>query len=366
MENVRLGVVGVGGMGGNHAKKVINGKIDRCELTAVCDSNPAAMDSYKDVSTFTDSTELIHSGKVDAVLIATPHYTHTTIGIEALTRGLHVLVEKPISVHKQDCLRLIEAHKDKKLVFAAMFNQRTDSRYRHIKKLLVSGEMGEIFRVNWIITTWFRHQAYYDSGNWRATWKGEGGGVLLNQCPHQLDLLWWLCGMPSRIRASCALGKYHTIEVEDDVNAYFEYPNGATGAFIASTGEFPGTDRLEIAGDRGKIVFEGDNPVFERTESSIREIIRSEKTPFIKPGVKSKKIPGRANGGQHGEILQNFIDAITDGASLIAPAEEGIYSVEMANAMLYSSLMDRTIELPLDGAAYEDKLKSLIDESRKK
>jgi predicted dehydrogenase len=334
MENVRLGVVGVGGMGGNHAKKIISGKIDRCKLTAVCDSNPAAMDSYNDVSTFTDSTEMIHSGKVDAVLIATPHYTHTTIGIEALSRGLHILVEKPISVHKQDCLRLIQAHKDTNLVFAAMFNQRTDSRYRYIKKLLVSGEMGEIFRVNWIITTWFRPQAYY--------------------------------GMPSRIRAFCALGKYHTMEVEDDVNAYFEYPNGATGAFIASTGEFPGTDRLEIAGDRGRIVFEGDNPVFERTDSSIREIIRSEKKPFIKPAVESKKIPGRAHSGQHGEILQNFIDAITDGAPLIAPAEEGIYSVEMANAMLYSSLMDRTIELPLDGAAYEDKLKSLIDESRKK
>ena len=232
---VRMGIIGVGGMGRYHASLIRENELPRCRLTAVSDTDSRALEKWDGVKTFADSRELIRSGEVDAVLIATPHYAHTTIGIDALEQGLHVLVEKPISAHKNDCEKLIAAHTDKRLVFAAMFNQRTDPHYNRIKKLIDDGELGALQRVNWIITEWFRTEAYYASDKWRATWKGEGGGVLLNQCPHNLDVWQWICGVPKRVRAFCAFGKYHDIEVEDDVTAYVEYENGATGHFITTT-----------------------------------------------------------------------------------------------------------------------------------
>ena len=251
MKQVRIGIIGIGGMGGSHAHQILDGKIKGGKLVAVCDIDERQFKKFegKELKTFTSSAEMIRSGEVDAVIVATPHYAHTTIGADALKQGLHLLVEKPISVHKADCEKLIaayDARPKKKQIFAAMFNQRTDPRYRKVKELIDRGEIGELTRVNWIITDWFRTQSYYDGGGWRATWGGEGGGVLINQCPHQLDLLQWLCGKPSSIRAFCGIGKRHHIEVEDEVTAYLEYDNGATGVFITSTGEAPGTNRLEI------------------------------------------------------------------------------------------------------------------------
>jgi predicted dehydrogenase len=308
---------------------------------------------------------MIRSGEVDAVLIATPHYDHTTIGIDALQHGVHVLVEKPISVHVADAQRLIAAHTDPKVIFAAMFNQRTDPKYIKTKRLIASGEVGEIRRVQWTITDWFRPGAYYASGGWRATWRGEGGGVLLNQCPHNLDLLQWICGVPVKMLAFCRFGKYHDIEVDDDVTAYFEYPNGATGVFITTTGEAPGTNRLEIAGDRGKVVLEEGKITFTRTETPVGEFSRTSKATFGRPDVWNVEVPTPAgNGPQHAGITQNFVDAILDGAPLIARAEEGIHSLELANAMLYSTFLGRAVDLPLDAAGYEAQLKKLIATSR--
>lgn len=364
MDHVRIGIIGVGGMGSFHARYLLEGRVARASLTAVSDADPARLEPYKDLQTFTDSRDLIRSGAVDAVLIVTPHYFHTTIGIDALEQGLHVLVEKPISVHKADAERLIAAHKCKDQVFAAMFNQRTDPHYREIKRLVDSGDLGPIQRTCWIITDWFRPEAYFASGTWRATWKGEGGGVLVNQCPHNLDLFQWIVGMPVRVRAFCGLGKYHDIEVEDEVTAYLEYANGATGVFVTSTGEAPGTNRLEIAGDRGKIVLESGRVTLFRNEVPASEFSRTSPMPFSKPDVTCEEIPVEGNGGQHVEITQNFVDAILDGVPLIAPAEEGIRSVELANAMLYSHFTGQTVELPLDGAAYEALLQELIAKSR--
>jgi len=300
----------------------------------------------------------------DAVIIGTPHYAHTTIGIAAMQAGHHVLVEKPISVHKADCERLIAAHQDKQIVFAAMFNQRTDPAYQKIRSLVKSGELGQIVRINWIITDWFRPEAYYASGGWRATWKGEGGGVLLNQCPHNLDLLQWICGMPARVSGFCGLGVWHNIEVEDQVTAYLEYPDRCTGVFVTTTGEAPGTNRLEIAGDRGKIVYERGSLVFTRNLEPMIEFSRTCQASFARPPSEVEMIPIEGKGGQHVEALENFADAILTGAPLIAPAEEGIHSVELANAMLYSSLLGRPVEIPLDAAAYEQALMRLIAESR--
>jgi len=369
MDHVRIGIVGVGGMGSHHARYIQEGKVSRGKLTAVCDIDPTKLQTFQNVKTFTSSDALIASGEVDAVMVATPHYAHTTVGIAALKAGLHLLVEKPISVHKADCERLIAAYKarpKKSQVFAAMFNQRTDPHFIRVRKLIEDGELGQIRRTNWIITNWFRTQAYYNSGGWRATWRGEGGGVLLNQCPHNLDLFQWICGMPSKVRAFCSLGKYHTIEVEDDVTAYFEYANGATGIFITTTGEAPGTNRLEIAGDRGKVVVENGNVTFTRNEIPGDTFLKTSKESFATPAIWNIEIPVNGCGGQHQEITQNYVDAILDGKPLIAPAVEGIHSVELANAMIYSSLSGKTIDLPLNGAAYEKTLKKLIASSKLK
>jgi len=365
-QTVRLGIIGVGGMGSHHARSILQNNIPRCTLAAVCDINPERLrqfDAMPEIQQFDDSRTLIRSGAVDAVLIATPHYAHTTIGIDALNLGLHVLVEKPISVHKADCEKLIAAHSSKKQVFCAMFNQRTQPCYQKVKQLIESGELGTLVRVNWIITDWFRSEAYYAQGGWRATWGGEGGGVLLNQSPHQLDLLQWLCGMPTKVRAFCHLGKYHDIEVEDEVTAYFEYPGGATGVFITSTGEAPGTNRLEICGDRGKIVIERYQLSFIRNEVPASEFGRATKELFATPQVWNIDIPVQRGAGEHNKILTNFTDAILDGTPLLAPAEEGIHSVELANAMLYSSLTGKPVEVPIDGAAFARMLKKLIKES---
>ena len=364
MNKVRMGIVGLGNMGKFHADYLLNHQVSRAELTAVSDAIPANLERYPSLATFARSEDMIRSGLIDAVIIATPHYLHTTIGIDALERGLHVLVEKPISVHKADCERLLAAHKDPKLVFAAMFQLRTDGKFKKLKQLVSNGELGELFRVSWIISDWYRTEAYYASGGWRATWKGEGGGVLLNQCPHNLDLMQWICGRPSKVRGFCQLGRYHAIEVEDNVTAYLEWPNGATGVFITSTGEAPGTNRFEICGDRGKLVLEQGKITFTRNEIPMREFSRTSKAGFARPEVWNVDVPYEGTSPQHHQITQNFVDAILDGKPLIAPAAEGVYSVEMANAMLYSALINDTVSLPLDGQAYEKKLNQLIAESK--
>jgi predicted dehydrogenase len=365
MDNLKLAVIGVGNMGNFHLVNIA--KQPKVKLVAVCDIVPeralAAAEKYGCQAYF-DADALLSDRMCDAVLIATPHYAHTTIGIAALQMGYHVLVEKPISVHKADCERLIAAHTDKSLVFAAMFNQRTDPHYKKIRQLVHSGELGRLERINWIITDWFRTQSYYDSGGWRATWKGEGGGVLLNQCPHNLDLLQWICGMPVRIHGYCGLGVWHDIEVEDQVTAYLDFGNHCTGVFIASTGEAPGTNRLEIAGERGKVVMEQGEITFIRNEVSSRQFCLEAREMFAKPPAWNVTLPVGGSGGQHAEILENFADAILSGAALIAPAEEGIHSVELANAMLYSSFTGQSVMVPMDSAAYEQKLMQLIRESR--
>ncbi len=365
MKKVRLGVIGIGNMGTFHARSALEGKIPGCELAAVCDADPDALKKFGEVKGFTDSAELIRSGTVDAVLVATPHYGHTTIGIDALENGLHLLLEKPISVHKADCERLIAARKkNPELVFAAMFNQRTVPSYRKVRDLIKNGELGEIRRINWIITTWFRTEHYYASGGWRATWSGEGGGVLLNQCPHQLDLFQWIFGMPARVTSHCGFGKFHNIEVEDDVTAYLEYADGTTAVFVTNTGESPGTNRLEAVGERGRLVIENEQLHFLRNEVPMSEFRRTSDKAFAKPPVWDISIPVTEEAGQqHNVITSNFVDAILNGTDLIAPAEEGIHSVELANAMLYSAFQDKTVELPLDGAAYEAVLQEKIKNS---
>ena len=308
-----------------------------------------------------DPAALIGSGLADAVLIATPHYQHTTLGIAALEAGLHVMVEKPISAHKADAERLLAcaaAHPDR--VLAGMFQLRVEPRYLRLRRLITSGELGTLVRVNWINTDWFRTEAYYASGGWGARWKGEGGGVLLNQCLHNLDVLAWLLGMPARVRGFCGFGRHHRIEVEDEVTAYLEYPGGATGVFISSTAEAPGTNRLEVTGSRGRAVMEDGRLRFTRNDGDMLEFLRTSTGGFTKPEVWNCEIPFTDATEPHAQLMENFCDAVLDGAALIAPGSEGIHSVELANAIVFSAMLDRTLELPLDGAAWEAHLAGLV------
>lgn len=365
MSIVRLGIIGLGNIGQHHAAYLSAGKVDRAQLVAVADAVPGKLEKYKPLNVYADAEALIRSGDVDAVIIATPHYQHTTLGMAALRQGLHVMVEKPISAHKADAERLIAASlAAPRLVFAGMFQLRAEPRYARIRKLLCDGDLGRIVRLSWIMTDWFRTEAYYASGGWRATWKGEGGGVLLNQCLHNLDVMQWLLGMPARVRGFCQLGRFHDIEVEDNVSAYLEYPNGATGTFVSSTGETPGTNRFEIVGTRGKLVLEDEKLRFTRNDVDMIEFSRAAKMGFGRPEVWNVEIPFSNAGNSHAILLQNFVNAILDGEPLIAPGPEGIHSVELANIILLSSLLGKTVELPMDSAAYEARLNELIAGSR--
>jgi len=365
MDKVRIGIIGMGNIGQHHHSYLSAGKVSRAELTAVSDAIPGKLDKYKPLKIFSDGEELIRSGLVDAVIIATPHFQHTTLGMAAMNAGVHAMVEKPISAHKADAERLIAAHKkNPKVVFAGMFQLRAEPRYLKMQKLIQTKEIGEVVRMSWIMTDWFRTEAYYASGGWRATWKGEGGGVLLNQCLHNLDVMQWLLGMPSGVRGFCQLGRFHQIEVEDNVTAYLEYANGATGTFVSSTGEAPGTNRFEIAGTRGKLVLERDQLSFLRNEADMIEFSRTARMGFAKPEVWNVEIPFENAANPHSILVQNFVNAILEGEPLIAPGEEGIHSVELANVILFSSLLEQTVKLPMDSAAYEKKLNQLIAESK--
>ena len=371
MEKVKFGIVGIGNMGSVHVKYV--DAISNARLSAVCDINPAAFDriapeTREKIKCFTDVDTFLAEGDIDVVVVAVPHYSHPDIAIKAMNAGKHIIVEKPIAVHKAEAERLIaEAAKHPELIKSLMFNQRTIPAHRKIKDMIDNGTLGKITRINWIITDWFRTQRYYDSGDWRASWRGEGGGVLLNQCPHQLDLWQWLFGMPKTMRAAVKFGKYHDIEVEDEVNAYMEYEDGKVGNFIASTGEMPGTNRLEITGDKGRLVYEKGEIQFIYNEIPTSEFCKTAEVSFgLSDSWDSKiQIYGADNTTpQHQKVLANVADAIQKGTPLIAPMEEGIRGLELGNSMLLSGLLDKTLTLPIDSALYASELEKLIATSR--
>ena len=370
-EKLRMAIVGVGDMGRLHARDVH--QLANTELVAVCDSNQARANEVAaqyGVKVTYDYRDLLTKAGVQALLIATPHYDHTPISIAALEQGVHVLVEKPIAVHAKDARSMIAAYEVAKanhpdLVFAAMFQQRTYGHYLRIKSLIDGGELGKLVRTTWIITDWFRTQIYYDSGDWRATWAGEGGGVLLNQCPHNLDLYQWLVGMPARVTGFANIGKYHDIEVEDEVTAYFEHEDGMVGHFVTSTAESPGTNRLEIVGERGKLVLENERLTFYRNRGSMLRFIEEATGGFDKVEHQVSEVPFEHHGQPgHRLIIENFADVVLAAAPLIAPAAEGLHSVMLGNAIMLSSFLNKKIDMPIDEDLYEKKLMALIEGSR--
>ncbi|KKI88411.1 oxidoreductase [Bacillus sp. SA1-12] len=369
MSLIKVGVIGIGNMGRSHVLLLGKGKINGAILTAICDPFQEQLESLisdaaGDVKVYRDEDEFLNKSGIDAVLISTPHYDHPRLAIKAFSKGLHVLIEKPAGVHTKDVAEMNLSAKESGKVFAIMYNQRSNSIYQKLRELIQSGELGEIKRTNWIITDWYRSQSYYDSSEWRATWRGEGGGVLLNQAPHQLDLWQWTTGlMPKKVHAFCRYGKYHDIEVEDDLTAYVEYENGATGLFITTTGEAPGTNRFEIAGDRGKIVVENQKLTFYRLTQSERDFNATYTGGFGKPECWTIDIPIKGINREHQGIIQNWIDSITNGTPLLAPGEEGIKGLEISNAIYLSSWLNEPVELPIDADLYYEKLQEKINQS---
>ncbi len=358
---LRMGVIGIGNMGTEHCRIIAGGRTPEVELTAVADLRPdrrawAEEHLPRTVQVFTSGEELIRAGCCDAVIIAVPHPSHPAMAVAALKAGLHVLCEKPIAVSTAEARSMVTAAEESGKVFALMFNQRTNGLYKRMKRMLDSGELGAIKRVNWIITDWYRSQKYYDSGTWRATWAGEGGGVLLNQCPHQLDLLQWLCGLPTVVDAHCHEGKWHTIEVEDDVTAYLEFENGATGVFIASTGDLPGCNRLEITCDRGRLICEDDKLRVHRLPVSERAYCYESQDAYAKPACVEEVFGNEGDNPQHCGVINAFAAHILHGGPLVARGEEGLRSLMLSNAMHLSSWLKHPVSLPIDEALFLDEL----------
>ncbi|MDD4547020.1 MAG: Gfo/Idh/MocA family oxidoreductase [Oscillospiraceae bacterium] len=368
MDKVRIGIIGIGNIGSAHAKSIASGKVRNLELTAVCDIDSKKRElagAIAPTATFFSSYEdLLDSGLVDAVIISVPHYIHPVISIKAFEKGLHVLTEKPAGVYTKQVLEMNQAAKKSGKVFGIMFNQRTNPLFRKAREMVRSGRLGHTKRLVWIITNWYRTQAYYDSGSWRATWAGEGGGVLLNQAPHNLDLWQWIFGMPSRVRGFCTVGKYHSIEVEDDATIYAEYENGATAMFITSTGEYPGTNRLEISGERGKIVIEDGRLRFWELGVSEREYCYGKNDVEITTTY-HEIVPEEVETAHTG-ILQNFTDAIINGTELLSPGYEGLNELSISNAAYLSAWTDEWVNLPIDQDEYLKQLKKRALASREK
>lgn len=367
-KNIRIAIIGIGNMGSFHAKQIFDNHVPNAELSAVCDINEARLNWAKetfgdDVARFETPEALFAASACDAIFIATPHYDHPALAIQALKAGYHTLIEKPAGVYTKAVREMNEVAEQSDQVFGIMYNQRTNPLYQKVKDLIETGELGHIKRTNWIITDWYRPQSYYDAGSWRATWRGEGGGVLLNQDPHQLDLWQWICGMPKRVRAFMSFGKYRDIEVEDDVTAYVEYENGATGLFVTSIGEAPGTNRFEISGDKGKLVIEDDKLTFWRLRTPESQFNEEFKGGFGSPECWKCEVPVHGENGQHVGILKNWVNAIVNGTPLLAPGEEGINGLTISNAMHLSAWTDDWVELPLDEELFHVKLKEKINNS---
>lgn len=374
MDQVRFGIVGFGAMGLQHAQLILT-EIPEARLAAVATRNAQNLAALRElpggeaVRVFDTAQEMYASGAIDAVLIASPHRAHVAQAKEAFAAGMHVLLEKPTGVFTREVRELNAAADVSGKAFGAVFNVRTNPAYRKMKEIVDSGEMGEIRRTNMIVTDWFRAQSYFDSGTWRATWKGEGGGVLLNQAMHSLDLWQWIGGMPVKLRAFCGLGRWHNIEVEDDVTAYVEYANGATGLFMACTGEAPGTNRFEISMDGGQLLLENGRLIIRRTEMPVSRFIREYQGGYGAPEITQGDITPEAEYPMHAGVIRAFARHILYGEPMIADGREGLNALMLANAMMLSSAEEATLKLPFDAEAdarYEALLAGRAAGSREK
>ncbi len=388
--SVKFGIVGIGQQGSMYSSVMKHGKfmgmdvggIKGAELVAVCDILETRREWAKEnlgeeVLVYENYVDMLDSGKIEAVIVVTPHYFHPSMAIEAMNRDIHVIVDKPAGVYTKQVREMNEVAESKPNVqFAMMFNQRNNPLYQKLKEIIDSGVLGEMRRSTWTITTWWRPQAYYDMSSWRATWEGEGGGVLINQAPHQIDLWQWLCGMPTKVNAKINYGSHRNIVVDDDVTATVEYENGATGVFITCTHDVVGTDRFEILFDSGKVIVEDSKKIIlkklKESENSMNKRMTFEdvKTLFMGKGMDeyiSKEIIefDSAWGRQHAEVIESFVEAINGSGKLIAEGREGIKALSITNAMHLSSWLGKEVQLPIDENLFFEELQKRIKEEKK-
>ena len=373
---VKTAVIGVGRMGSKHAYNLAK-RVKNSNLVAICDVDrqKANMMAKKlKVKAYYDVDELLKNEELDGVVIATPHYAHVEIALKCLEKKINILCEKPISVTTEEANKLLDAAKESGLICSMMYNQRTNRMYQKAKELIDSGAIGKIQRINFTITDWYRSQFYYNMGGWRASWSGEGGGTLINQCVHQLDLLQWLCGMPTTIK-SYNQTKGRRITTENDVTAIMRF-DGFDCVFTASTHEIPGINRLEIAGDKGIITVYSKTMKYRINKFSEPEINQRAKRDYgnrrDKVGTTYRYWYGLKNAildgirGQQCNILSNFVNAVEmkDKSLLIAPLDEGIKALTIINALNMSSWTNEEINLPFDDQEYADLLKEKIEQEK--
>ena len=373
MDKIKLGIIGFGNMGTGHTSNIMGGNCPEVDLVAICDKNPDRCEfgknKYPDanITYFTDAIEMLDSGLINACLVAVPHYDHTKYSIECMKRGIHVMCEKPAGVYTRQVREMIAVSEEHpEVVFGMMFNQRTNPVYRKMHELVHSGKYGEIRRTNWLITNWYRSQAYYNSSDWRATWAGEGGGVLLNQCPHQLDLWQWICGMPVKVQSKIKYGKWHDIEVDDDVTTFVEYENGATGVFITTTGDGKGTNRFEVQMDGAKLVVEDDKLTVTEFEMKESEFTKTNTEVFGSIKTHNLEIEIEKTNPQHIGVVNAWAGKILHGTPLIAEGAEGLKGVILSNAMHLSDFLGREVEIPFDEDLYYEELMKRVATSKKK
>ena len=376
MKEVHFGIIGMGVQGSLYAS-ILTGRnpgIPRpagCVLTAVSSrSDKSAEAAGLGVRYFRDWRALVDSGECDAVILTIPHFQHHEIAVYALNAGVHVLCEKPAGVRASDVWKMLDAEAVSTASLGVFFQQRTIPLFRSIRRIIESGELGPLRRSNWILNTYWRPDSYYASASWRGTWKGEGGGMLVNQLPHYLDLWLYLCGMPEGIHALTIEGAHRNIHVENDVTVLARYPGGATGVFVACTHDPMGTDRLELDFEGGKIIVENSSRAqvhrFRRTEQQWnRELSMGQMEQLVKmPGHHDTQEidEGLAYGISHRRVMENFARHIRLGEPLIATGLDGLRQVELANAIALSGWLNETVPCPCDSARYDAELQKRMDE----
>lgn len=395
-KKIRFGLIGIGTQGGTYAG-FLTGKAGipgmaapecppHCALGALCDIDPAkekmCREKYPEIPFYRDWKEMVDSDDVDAVITTVPHYLHHEIAIYCLEHGRNVLVEKPAGVRAKDVMAMnacAAAHPD--VAFGIMFNQRTNKLYQNVKEIVASGEMGQIRRSQWIINSWWRPDSYYRQSEWRATWGGEGGGVLVNQAPHQLDLWQWICGVPVKVYSKNLNGCHRDIAVENDVTMMVEFANGAVGTFITCTHDANGTDRLEIDLDGGKIVVDNSRiATVYRYVKDGKHVSEDELNATMDMMQVARLTSSNSGGGlcetetientdgwgrQHTTVMENFALHCLTGSPLLAPGSDGINGVNLANSSQLSAWTGREVPNPCDPEEYARELDKRIAEEGK-
>lgn len=363
---IRIGIAGIGFIAEEYIKLFTQGQIQGAEIRALSSRNYSHMEEIRakyrlDAALFTDYDAMLSSGKIDMVMICTPHYFHPGMAVKAIEQGIHTMIEKPVGVYPEELDELAKCVKSHpETLSGVLYCRRTNPVFAKIKQLLADGTLGKLKRVTWIVTDMYRTQAYFDIAGWRGTYSGEGGGLLMNQVSHHIDLLVWLCGLPEAMQANCYTARERNIEVENEVSITMEYPGNAVGQFIASTRECPGSNRLELSGSRGQIILDNEKDLTLRIlETDETQFNATTNIPFAFIPYKEEvfHFDMMYNPVLQAKIVNNFIASLTDGTPVTCPVEEAVRSQQFIQGAYLSSWQDKKLTLPVDGSAFTAELK---------